>query len=664
MKTKIVKTNTINKQRALWLFVAFIIIMLLLSFRVGWHQIVKADEYNTMALSQQKDDASLTAERGDILDRNGKELGKNSLDYTVWASELYMTDTEARVELYDENLEKLGELIGADSEELKETLAKSPDQTIPISKGHTKEEGEAIEAAGIPGVSVSSESVRVYPLGNFASQIIGSVTDDGKGLSGIENEYNDILSGTDGRWVKETDNNGNELAFGTDMYYPSVAGSDVVLTIDQAIQYYAEDVVNRAYEEHDSEEISAIVMDVETGEILAAATAPSFDPNNSREPADPDELKTYNTLDSEEQMDYLNQMWSSPIFNDSYEPGSTFKLLTVAMALEEEEANLNSTFTCTGSTTVADATIHCTGNHGTQTLTEAVSNSCNPAMVTLATETGIEKFYNYLDLFGITELTGVDYPGETSSIMQAEEYAGPVGIATIGFGQGISTTPIQLLTAVASLGNDGNLMQPMLVKEIVNADGEVTEIEPNVVRKTVSEETANQVKEIMTGVVEEGTGSGAKIPGYEIGGKTATAEIVVDGEYTNEYVTSFISMVPMDDPQIAIMFINNQAKKGGTYSSTTAVKWAKELMENTIRYLDIEPSDSEAYESEEEKEMVKVPNLVGKSEEEAKKMLDAAGLKYNISPESIVGTNFTVKGQYPTSGESVEKGGTVYIYKD
>ena len=665
-RKKSVRAEKISNTRLLTLFLFFLSAMVILLCRVGWHQIVMADKYEVEAITQQKSDIPLEAPRGTIMDRNGNELAKASISYTIWASYQNMTNEEEDKLQYEKNTKKMAEILNLSVNEIRESM-EGIEGTIVIKKHETKSNVELLRQESIPGVFASVEVERLYPHGNFAAHLLGSVTDVGEGISGIEMKYENFLAGTDGRWVNNTDANGNDLLVGDSEYYPSVSGSDIVLTIDQAIQYYTEDVVNRAHEKHASEQVSAIVMDVETGDILAVASTPAFDPNDPRVPLDPKEKILFNKMSNEEQVNYLYKMWRNPIFNDVYEPGSTFKLLTVAMSLEEGLVDLKSTFECKGVKTVEDARIQCAiypSAHGKQTLSQAVSNSCNTAHVEMATALGIGKFYDYLDLFGITEYTGIDYPGEAAPIMQGEESAGPVGIATMGFGQGIAVTPIQLITAISSIGNEGNLMQPRLVKEIVSENNETTVIEPNVVRQTVSVETAEQVKAIMSNVVAEGTATGAKIEGYKVGGKTATSQVVEDGRYVSKNICSFVTMAPMDDPKIAVLFINYSPTKEGTGSGTSAVPWGKEIMESTLRYLNIPPTEKMEDTNKYNAEYVKVPNVIGKTKKEAIGIMERAGFKYNISPQEIVDKDFEVMGQFPASGEKIKKGSIIYIYKD
>ncbi len=698
------------------LFFIFLLAMGTLVFRLGWQQIVRGEEYEKKALENHLISTSVEARRGEIFDSNGNALTQSGIGYdvTIQYKDIAGSDELYNENTYEENIEEISALVGEEYSIIKKKI-ESPleeleeakksgffsENEINDSSGGEKEEGESdgnfiginevisfnfdpytnpvvikekisqdladkIISAEIPGVEVREKFERYYPNDAFASHVIGFVN-GGEGFTGIEAYYNEELSGEDGRWIISEDAAGNELAGKEQEYYPAVPGSDVVLTIDQAIQFYAEDAVHKAYEENGSERVSAIVMEVETGAILASATAPSYDLNNPKTPVDEKEKELFNALTDKEQNEYLDQLWRNPIINDVYEPGSTMKLLTTAMSLEEGQTSLEDTFFCSGTVTVADRKINCwvhPGSHGTQTLAEAVSNSCNPPQVELATNLGIEKFYDYLDLFGMTEISGVDYSSEAGPILQSESEAGPVGIATIGFGQGIAVTPLHMITAISSLGNEGKLMEPHLVEKIISPDGEEEIIEPNVVRSTVSAETAEQVKSIMTTVVQDGTATGAKIAGYTVGGKTGTSEVVGGTGYTSEYDLSFVGMAPMEDPKIAVLIVNEKPRASDAYSSIASIPWVKEIMENTLNYLKIPSSGNLVASESEKKEEKTVPNVVGMNEKEAKETLSNAGFISNISPKSIEGTDFEVKAQFPVGNEKAPKGSVVYIYKE
>ena len=467
--------------------------------------------------------------------------------------------------------------------------------------------------------------------------------------------------------MKNTDIQGNELVRGTEEYYEAQDGLNVIMTIDEAIQYYVEKALEKGMEETKAKRIMCLVMDPKTGDILASATTPGYDPNDATEPLAKD-AKKYAKMTAEEKNKYLFSLWRNPLVSDTYEPGSTFKLITSSSAIEEKVINDSSTFQCSGSFTVAGIRLHCwtSGAHGTQTIQEAIGNSCNPALAKVAALLGKTRLYKYLDLYGITETTGVDYPGEASAIVQSLENVGPVELATIGYGQGISVTPIQLLTAVNAIGNDGVLLQPRYVKALTDSEGKIVEsYEPTVVRKVISAATAKKMRNIMRYVVDEGGGGNARIPGYRVGGKTGTANKIDagTGKYGKYYYSSFIGMAPMDDPQVSILVIVD-SPKGSYYGSIVAAPIAKEILTDTLRYLNVTPEYTDAEKKTLESGYTTVPNVVGKEFSEAVGIIGGKELKYSRPKSAQSDDNFTVIDQYPKAGTKVKKNSVVYVYKE
>ena len=527
-----IKTSNNSRKNLIIILCLIFGCMLLLCMRMGWIQIVKGGEYSAKAVDQQTRDTPIEAERGVIYDTNGKELAVSVSCYTIWARPSDVKSGETQKEK-KENIEKvcttLSDILDMDYDEVKE-LVTAEQSIVKIRKGLDKETSDKIRKAELTGIEIAEDTKRSYPLGAFASHTIGSVTDDNTGLSGLELQYNRYLSGVSGRWINYTDTGGNRLSYGKEKYYQAEDGYSIVTTIDQVIQHYTEKAIEQVQKKTSADRVMAIVMSPKTGDILAMAQTPDFDLNNPKTPLDKSEQEKLKDMSDSEKVEYWNKMWRNSLISDVYEPGSTFKLLTTSIALEEDVTDMNDTFTCTGSVNVSGETIHCWRSenpHGTQSLMQAVGNSCNPVFVKLATEIGIDKFYDYLGTFGITGTTGIDFPGEGTAILQDKESAGPVGLATIGFGQGVAVTPIQLITAISSFGNDGKLMKPRLVKELKDSDGNtVEEFGTEVVRQTVSKETADEICDIMEYVVSDGGAGTAAVTGYKVGGKTGTANKV------------------------------------------------------------------------------------------------------------------------------------------
>lgn len=657
-------TSNKSKKNLILILGLIFICMLLLCLRLGWIQIVKGDELSDKAIQQQTRDTPVEAERGIIYDTNGNELAVSVTCYTIWARPTDIKSAETKQESED-NVEKvsksLSKILGLEYDEVKEMITKEQ-SIVKIKKGVDKDTADKIRAKGFYGIEIAEDTKRSYPLGAFAAHTLGTVTDDNAGLSGLELEYNTYLSGVAGRWINYTDTRGNRLSYGEEKYYKAEDGYSIVTTIDQVIQHYTEKAIAQVQEKTGSERVLAIVMDPKTGDILAMAQTPDFDLNDPKTPLDTEEQKKLESMSETEQVAYWNKMWRNSLISDIYEPGSTFKLITTAIALEEDIAELDDTFHCSGSVEVAGERLHCwrsSNPHGTQNLKQALANSCNPAFIELATEIGIDLFYSHLDTFGITGQTGIDFPGEGSAMLQSRDSAGPVGLATIGYGQGVAVTPIQLITAVSSFGNDGKLMKPRLVKELRDQNGKtIQEFEPEVVRQAISQETADEMREIM----EFSGGSTTDIDGYRVGAKTGTAnKIKEDGSgYSNKTYSSCIAMVPMEDPQLTVLVIAD-SPRGVHFGSATAAPGAKQIMEDTLRYLNISPDA--ASQKEDAANKVEVPDVVGNSVSEAIGILGGASLSYDMDEKAAAQEDFIITRQYPAAGTKIKKGSKVYLYR-
>lgn len=652
-----------KKNLILVLMIVFGLIFLV-ALRVGYIQLVKGAEYKERALAQQTKDTPIEAERGTIYDSKGNKLAQSVKCYTVYVypGEIGKYETKAkRKKLINKTATELAEVLDMDADEVRDAIDGDSGQ-ITLAKGLTRAEADEVRKCSLSGVTISQATKREYPNGTLAANVIGMVNDENTGQSGLELEYNNYLSGIAGRVVNYTDTNGDELSYSpeNELYYEAENGCDIVTTIDPVIQSYTEEAINDVKKDTDSDRVFAIVMDTETGEILAMAQNPTFDPNDPYVPTTKSEKAKFDDMSQQEQSDYLSKMWRNTLICDVYEPGSVFKLLTTAIALEEDKTSMDSTYYCDGSVNIAGETLHCwnTGGHGTQSLKQAVGNSCNPVFMKLATDVGISKFYDYLDNFGITDTTGIDFPAEGSAILQDEDSAGPVGVATIGFGQGVAVTPIQLITAISSLGNDGKLMKPRLVKSVKNKDGEtVEELEPDVVRKTVSKETADEMCKIMEYVVSDGGAGTAAVKGYRVGGKTGTANKVANGGYSSFTDSSCLGMAPMSDPKLTVLVIAD-SPKGSKYGSVVAGPAVSKILEKSLKYLNIQPDSTN---SSEEEDKVKVPDVVGQSAGDAIGILAGAGLKYDMSDDAE-SDEFIVVKQYPSAGSEVKKGTRIYLY--
>ena len=662
-------TTNKNKRRLVFVFILCCLLCTALAFRVGWIQVVASERYAKLAVEQQTRDVPIPAKRGIIYDRNGKELAISAVTSSIWARP-GVVKSSADKEKSQENLEKtastLAEILGMDKNEVLQTISQNR-SLVKVAKYVDKEKADKIREAGLKGVEIAEDVKRYYPMGAFMAHLLGSTTDDNRGLSGIELKYDKYLSGIPGRWIKNTDRDGDSLSYGVEKYYQAENGLNLVLTVDEVIQHYVEKALDTVQTNTQADRVMCICMDPKTGDILAMGVTPDFDPNNPRVPTTSGGAAYLDSLSDKDKVAYWNQMWRNPLVSDDYEPGSTFKLLTTSMALEEGVTSLDDKFVCTGSIVVAGQTLHCWRSynpHGAETLVQAVGNSCNPVFVQLAQRVGYEKYFDYLELYGLRDKTGIDYPGEGYAILQDEKTAGPVGLATMAYGQGIAVTPIQLITAVSALGNEGKLMQPRIVKELRDDKGTVIQkFDTKVVRQVVSKKTAEEMCLIMEAVVGEGGGATAQVPGYRIGGKTGTANKAEGGGYSEETNSSFIGMAPMDDPKIAILMIVDNPK-GVKFGSQTAAPGVKLVLEETLRYMNIQPSYSEAEKQAMESGFTTVPDVTNHNLSDAINILGGANLTYTVSPDNTGGEDFSIVDQYPKAGEKMQKGGTVCLYKN
>lgn len=665
-RAKVNQITIKNRKRLLGAFAFILFIMSVLCFRCGWWQIVKGEELADTAAAQQTRDSLVEAKRGVIYDRNKMELAVSGTAYSVWVrpADLKTADSANKKEdLTSEVISGLSGILEMDDDEVRESVT-ADQNLIKIESGLSKETADRIRELELTAVELSEDSKRFYPLGSFASHLIGSVSDDNTGLAGIEAYYNRYLTGVSGRRIQNTDVSGNGLSYGFEEYYAAEDGLGVVLTIDEVVQNYVEKAIVSCQKKTQADRVMCLVMDTETAEILAMAVTPEYDPNNPREAPTEAQQKKLDSMSDKKKVEYWNKMWRNPLLQDTYEPGSTFKLMTTSIALEEGLTSPSETFYDNGSIDVSGETLKCWSDvpHGKQTLEEAVGNSCNPVFVTLGLRIGKERFYNYMELFGYDSITGIDYPSEATAILQNEDTAGPVDLATMAYGQGIAVTPIQLATAVSAIGNGGVMMKPHLVKELVDSDGKtVRTFEPEEVRQIISKQTSDEVCDIMEYVVSEGGAETAYVEGYRVGGKTGTANKPKAGGYSEDTYSSFIGMAPMNDPKVTVLVIVD-SPVGIKYGSQTAAPCAQTIFKNILPYLGIETQYSDDETEKIEKNKTTVPDITGLSYKKAVSALEKAELKYKVQSGDSSGDSFKVKDQYPKAGTKVDKKSTVYIY--
>ncbi|MDR2771385.1 MAG: PASTA domain-containing protein [Clostridiales Family XIII bacterium] len=673
-KTQNFDINARARRRILLSFACIALLFASLAFRIGWITVIADDKYAKLAQESQTRDLLIPAQRGGIYDRNMTALAVSALSCRVWARPANIAtgdSEELRALRFEKTAAMLSEELGLDAEAVREMLRRD-NVMVRIANDVSEEQIAAIEARidaeELTGLEIEQYDERYYPYGPFAAHVLGAVDDDSKGLSGIELAYEKDLTGIAGRWIKNADLKNNSLAYGEDTRYEAQNGLNVVLTIDETIQHYVEKAIGKVQEDTDALRVMAIVMDPKTGDILGMGATPDFDPNDPRAPLDPEAAEYVRNLLPDEQVEYRNNMWRNPLTGEVYDPGSTFKLLTVSAALEERVSAPGDNFYCGGYYEVSGQRLRCWryyDPHGAENLMQAVGNSCNPVMIQLVQRMGYDRFYKYIELFGMTAKTGIDFPGETNSLVQDRDTAGPVGLATMSFGQGISITPIQLIAAVSAIGNGGKLLRPRLVKALADDAGNIVKsFDTQVVRQVLSEQTAKEVMDIMEYVVNESGGTAAKIPGYRIGGKTGTAEKLDNGSYkTGKVTASMIALAPMDDPQLAVLVIVDEPQ-GIKFGSTTAAPGVKAILSDVLRYLNIAPRYTQAELAAMQRAYVIVPNVTEMSFSDAAGRLLGSGLSYISSPVTGEDVDFTVADQYPRPGERLPPGGQVCLYSE
>ena len=634
-----------------------------LIFRIGYLQLIKGEWLSTRASEQQTREIPIEAKRGTIYDTNMKELAVSVTKYTVWCKPVEVKDAK-------ETSEELAKILDEEYDDIYKKVNKTSMALVKVKRWIDDDTADKITKAGLSGIWVAEDNQRYYPYGNFASYVLGHTSADSTGVVGIELKYDSILKGTAGKLIVSTDASGKEIPQGSEQYYEPTTGNGLVLTIDEVIQHYCEKAAQKAYEENNASKVTIIAMDPKTGDIKAMVKKPDYDPNTPTKaiyPVYEKLLEEYKT-DSEKIKAY-STMWRNTAVSDTYEPGSTFKLITSAAGLEEGVVKEDDKFNCSGSVMVEGRKIKCWRSynpHGIETFKEGVQNSCNPVFVEVGRRLGVSKMYDYIEGFGLNKKTGIDLPGEAGSIMYNEKDVGPVELATISFGQSISVTPIQLITAVSAIVNDGNRVEPKLVKAYTDNKGNITkEVEPVQVKQVISKETSEQMREIMESVVTEGGGKIAYLPGYKLGGKTGTAQKVIDGSYAQgHYVCSFIGIAPADDPKIVVLAIVDEPTGVMQFGSTTAGPIIKEVMSNTLKYLGVEPEYTEEEKEENIKNKVSVPDVRGLTIEDATKVLEDSKLDANIDNDVDIKEGTIIKDMFPKPGVNVNEGSLISIYFD
>ena len=677
---KLLKQNKINrsqmnkkgevsrKRRMRFALICSTIIFLGLATRVGYIQFFEGEKLQQMAYLQQTLNRNINPKRGTIYDSSGKvALATSSSVETITVNPVNIPSNEK-----EKVATELTQLFNLKYEDvLKKVSKKTAIETIAkkVDKNQTKELRLWMETNNITsGINIDEDTKRFYPYNNLASQIIGFCGSDNQGLAGIEAKYDNELKGEKGKILKMTDAKGIDITDTSEAYEPAKQGNDLVLSIDATIQGIAEKYLKEACIDNVcTDGGNILLMNPQNGDILAIASYPDF---NLNEPytINNEELKAnWSNMTATERSNALQAMWRNKAISDTYEPGSTFKLVTASTALEEgivASTDKEGEFCCTGYIEVAGVKMKCWRYyrpHGPESLRQALMNSCNPVFIGLGGRIGVTKYYEYLRKYGFLGRTGIDLPGEAGSIFLKESKVGPVELGTIAFGQRFEVTPIQMITMVSTIANGGIYTQPRTVKQIINSQtGEIKNIETVKKDRVISEDTAKKMLSMMESVVAEGTGKNAQVKGYAIGGKTGTSE---DGVNTGKYVTSFIGVAPISNPEVAILItLYNPTGEGGHQGGGVAAPIASQVLGEVLPYLEIKKDNQD----EEEKGEVEVPNLIGLTRKEAKKTLEEEGLL--IETKESLKTNLDdedekIKSQLPKAGIKIKQGSTVYVDK-
>ncbi|MDO4743189.1 MAG: penicillin-binding transpeptidase domain-containing protein [bacterium] len=663
-------TRVMMKRIRAIMFVLVIATLSITAFRLAKIMIVDSEFYQTKAAEQQLYDTEITAERGNIYDSNMNLLATSATVWTVYVSPndiKSVKDDTRREEIKRTISSGLAQILEMEEEKIHEYTNKSSSY-VRVKKNIEKAGADAVrkfvseEKLG-RYVGLDESTKRYYPNGNLASVVLGFAGDDNQGLSGLEAYYDEQLTGTSGRVVAAKKANGDTMPFSYEKVVDASQGNSLVLTLDSYVQYVCEKHLEQAIIDNACNDRGAcVVMNVNSGEILGMAVKGDFDPNSPFDLSEKETAEVEAIENKEERSEllktYRNRQWRNKAVSDTYEPGSVFKIVTCSAALEENAAKTSNTYNCPGYIVVAGRRYNCHKKigHGVQNLVESMGNSCNPVFITLGQKLGVSTF----KAFGFTEKTGIDLPGEASSVYHSESSMGATELASSAFGQTFKITPMQMITAVSAAVNGGKLVKPHVVKTILNSNNDVVStVGSQVKRQVVSAETSKTICEILEFVVEQGGGKNAAVPGYKIGAKTGTSEKVADALQQGVdalYIGSTIGIAPMNSPEIAVLVMLDEPTGSAYYGGTIAAPVVSQVLAEILPYLGFEPD----YTQEELASIsVAVPNVTDKKVDVAKATIMNSGLKCKI-----VGGGSTVISQSPKPSQQVQKGGTVVLYTE
>ena len=571
------KNKTFHKKKILVVFLAAFILILYLIGRLVYLMVFDAEYYQQKAEDLHERERDIKAARGEIIDRNGTVLATNRTVCTI-------SVIHSQIENPEKVIEKLSEFLEMDADQVRKKVEKIS-SIERIRSNVDKRTGDKIRNLGLAGVKVDEDFKRYYPYNELASKVLGFTGGDNQGIVGLEVKYEKYLKGINGKILTTTDARGIELDGVAEDRLEPEAGNTLRISLDYTMQKYALQMAEKVRTEKQADKVGIILMNPQNGEIYAMVNVPEFDLN---QPFMLNNEETGENLTDEQRQDALNQMWRNGCINDTYEPGSTFKIITASAGLEEGAVHLTDQFSCPGYKVVEDRRIRChkVGGHGAENFVQGIQNSCNPVFIEVGLRIGVDRFFDYFRQFGLMDMTGVDIPGEAGTIMHKKENVGQVELATISFGQSFQITPIQLATTVSALVNGGRRVTPHFGVEVLSAEGKkVKTFRYNAKKHIVSEKTSQTMRELLESVVADGSGKNAYVEGYRIGGKTATSQTLPRS--ANKYISSFVGFAPADDPQILGMCVIYNPQ-GVYYGGTIAAPVIGKIFENILPYLGIE----------------------------------------------------------------------------
>lgn len=620
----------------------FFLLFLCVAVRLVELQVFSAQELTARGLKQWTRSGVVAARRGDIVDRNGRLLAQSVTSFIVSARVRDVADPQGLAQVLEREL-------GIAKETTIRKLENKSAASVTLARQVSREDADRLRAImadaenpdsdRLSGIAFDEDVSRWYPMGGILAQVLGLCNVDGVGQSGLELKYDETLSGKPGRIVAEVDAKARTLPDGVTLYEPAEPGKTLQLTIDREVQAAVERAVRECAQVNEAQQVQAIVMDVNTGGVLAMAMYPTYDP------ADP----------PREDIDTLNELMRITVLSDVYEPGSTFKMLTAAAAIDCGATNPQEGFYCSGRITISGSTVRCWGApHGAESMQKALENSCNPVFTQLALRLGSDRFYRYLHAFGLGSRTGIDLYGEASGILIAESKVKDVDLARIGFGQSVAVTPIQMIAAACAVVNGGRLMRPHLVSAILDEEGNrVQSVTPKVVARPISEQTSLTMRKLLGGVVSDGGGKNAQVEGWSVGGKTGTAQIYKSGKIeANLHIGSFLGFAPVEEPEVAVLVIVDEAQVKPDYGGTTAAPFAAQIFSEILPMLGIKKTDGSA-----QRAQVAMPDVTGMNLTDARAILREKGIDYVTD-----GVSRTVTGQLPPAGAQVPEGFCAMLY--